>query len=154
MLTTVITIVPRYILINKLPFKIRVSQFKANEEIILEPGQRQWYNFKNTKKQADKKLTIGDEIGASMSAPFFLEDLDDFQLPYKTKVESNSEESNWYEPTKENKMTRCVRVRITSQDNATIFIYFQNPEMPEYSISNATTDYVRVRIKDKNEYFY
>jgi hypothetical protein len=144
-------------LVNKLPFKIRVSQFRANEKIILEPGQRRWYNFKNAKKQVDKKLTIGngiEEAETPMSAPFFLEDLNDFQLSYKSVVESNSEEPTWYEPRKENDMTRCVRVIITSQDDATLFIYFQNPEIPEYSVTNATTDYVTVKIKDKKEYFH
>lgn len=151
-----ITIVPRYILINKLPYPIRVSQFNANENIVLEPGQRSWYNFKNAKKQTDKKLTIGDflEDGDSpMSAPFLVEDLDDFQLPYKSVAAgaNTGGEPSWFEPSEANNMMKCVRVVVTTQDDASLFVYFQNPEMPEYSINNATTDYVIVRLKRSSE---
>ena len=154
MLTTVITIVPRFILINQLPFKIRFSQFNAKENLSLNPNERVWYNFKDYKKLTDKKLIIGDFVNDNdtrvFSEPFFLEDIDDFQISYKAKIESNSENPKWYEPTKENNMMRCVRVIITSQDDASIFIYFKNPTMPEYSILNETTKNLIITIKGPN----
>ena len=139
MLTTVITIVPRYILINQLPFKISFSQFNAKENLSLEPDERVWYNFKNIKKPTDKKLTIADFADNSdacvFSEPFFVEDIDDFQIPYKASKPSNNENPKWYEPTQENNIICCVRVIISSHDYENIFIYFQIPSMPEYTIS-------------------
>ena len=96
MLTTVITIVPRYVLINQLPFKISFSQFNAKENLSLGPDERIWYNFKDFKKPTDKKLIIADFADNNndcvFSEPFFVEDIDDFQIPYKASIEEEEEE--------------------------------------------------------------
>ena len=158
-LTTVITIIPRYILVNKLPFNLRVSQFKCNEEIIMEPGSRIRYNFEKPTKPSNKKIVIGDSLQENelsdtsqfLSLPFFLDDIADFQIPYKSQYIIDSENPLWHEPSKKNKGTRCVRVIVTSQDDATLFIYFQTPNLPEYTINNATMETVTISVKDSKK---
>lgn len=147
MLTTVITLVPRYILINKLPCQLRVSQFNSTQSITLDPNQRVAYNFKTPVNQLDKKIVIGDAADKElpMSRPFLLEDIADFQIPYRSQAVENPK---WHEPKGDNASTRCVRVVVTSQDEATLFAYFQEPEMPEYTINNGTMEFIHVELKD------
>ncbi len=159
-LTTVITIVPRYILINKLPYSIKVSQYNYLQNIVLQPDERYCYCFKNALIPVDKKLVIGDAAvqpaaaaagqSVPVSKPFYAEDLADFQLPYKSSVSRPlraDEMPDWHDPTEGNHFTRTVRVSVTSQDDATLFMLFQTPKQPEYTIKNATLDYVTVLIK-------
>ena len=79
--------------------------------------------------------------------PFLLEDIADFQIPYKSQPIKST---RWFDPRKDNQSTRCVRVIITSQDEATLFIYFQEPEMPEYTINNGTMEFIQVILDDTN----
>jgi len=152
-LTTVITIVPRYILVNKLPFTIRIGQHMEDNKISLGSNKRLCYNFKKETEPADKKITIGDIPWAGIkedlefSCPFLLEDIGDFQIVYKCLTGKDKSNPKWYEPSTSNNYMRSIHVSIVSQDEATLFVFFQMPEMPEYSITNNTLDEVRVRVK-------
>ncbi len=134
-LTTVVTIVPRYIMVNKMPHPILVSQIGSKQRVVLEPEKRFCYNFEHANKHSERKVAIGDPVpqGAEpkMSYPFFMEDIDDFQIPYSTESKEGGK-TEWHEPSKENGFVRCVRVSITSEDNATLFIFFQFPSIERF----------------------
>lgn len=155
-LTTVITIVPRYILINKLPFSLKLSQYNHRQNIILQPEEELTYHFKDGTRPIDKKIIIGDAVEEtkSMSKPFYTEDLADFELPYHTDIKKDKMDPQWHDPTESNNFTQTIRVSVTSQDDATLFIILQTPKNPEYTIKNATMDYVTVLVKGTDTYFY
>jgi hypothetical protein len=44
----------------------------------------------------------------------------------------------WFKPQQDNGNRRFVRVVVTTQDDATIFIMLCDPHMPEYEIHNQT----------------
>lgn len=156
-LTSVVTIVPRYILVNKLPFSIRVGQSGHKDRVLLKPSEKLCYNFKKSTKPADKKLVIGDipypELDEELpfSYPFCLEDIGDFQVSYKCFTGKDKGSPQWYEPSARNKYMRSVHVSVASQDDASLFIVFQAPAMPEYTITNSTLDAVKVLSKGAKE---
>ena len=128
-LTTVVSIVPRFIITNKLPFPINVTQYKSQEQnILIQPNQNICYNFRKVLNITDKKLCVREaKEGVSYSNPFFIEDLDDFQVPFKVPKEFSQEKGEWFEPTEQNGSHKSVRVSISSEDHATLFIAFSLP---------------------------
>jgi len=119
---------------------------------MLLPNENLCFNFKAAKKATEKRIVIRDvqEDEITPSAPFFVEDIAEFQIPYKCPV-GNYDETLWHEPNERNNYNRCVQVSVVSQDDATIFIFFQVPQMPEYTVNNITMDEIFIGIKGKKE---
>ena len=117
-------------MVNKLPFPLLVSQFNSQQKaLVLPPDKRICYNFENATKHGEKKVVIG-EVEKKVSQPFFVEDIDDFQLPYKAEIGGGEKQTKeWHEPGEHNGYYRCVRITVTSKDDATIFVFFQTPSM-------------------------
>lgn len=69
----------------------------------------------------------------------------------KDLVINDKQDKKWYEPSKLTQFRRFVRVIITTQDEATLFIVLCDPNMPEYRISNMTSKKVLVYQKDAKE---
>jgi len=105
------------------------------------------------------------------SSRFSIDDFEDFQISMKSSEKTNSEESKavafadsnnqeeeaegekkkelkWYEPSEINEFRRFVRVIITTQDEATLFIMLCDPNMPEYRIHNFSGRTVKVYQND------
>lgn len=53
-------------------------------------------------------------------------------------ISDNMRTSRWHEPSQLNHFRRFIKVSITSKDEATIFIVFTKPNMPEFRINNYT----------------
>ncbi len=161
-------------MVNKLPYPLMVRQHNSvRQEIILHPDEKFCYNFERAEEQSHKKIVIGDfgggreelkETPQKLSRPFLVEDIDDFQISYPSDF-WNPQWTGWNEPHKDNEFHRCVRVGVTSKDDATLFIFFQIPsirpaishsvEFPEYSVKNATGhETVVVNIMDTKTYFF
>ena len=118
-------------MVNKLPYPLMVCQYGSKtQELVLHPDQKICYNFERAEEESDKKIAIGDFGGGKeeqkMSRPFLIEDIDDFQVMYHSDFWHPSW-TGWNEPNKENEFHRCVRISVTSKDDATLFICFQIP---------------------------
>lgn len=46
--------------------------------------------------------------------------------------------SKWHSPSELNNFRRYIKVSITSEDEATIYIVFTQPSMPEFRLNNYT----------------
>eukprot|EP00831_Metopus_contortus_P008780 TRINITY_DN13378_c0_g1_i2.p2 TRINITY_DN13378_c0_g1~~TRINITY_DN13378_c0_g1_i2.p2 ORF type:complete len:237 (-),score=52.03 TRINITY_DN13378_c0_g1_i2:105-815(-) len=93
-LTTVITIVPRYIFVNNLSIPISFAQHnQKGQEVTLYPKDNICFNFFKAIEASERKIVIYDKPtfpkekkdAFSISSPFPIDDLDDFQVPYKAK---------------------------------------------------------------------
>jgi hypothetical protein len=76
------------------------------------------------------------------------EEDDEFKDCDQEEKDSKKDELKWYEPSELNEGRRFIRVIITTQDEATLFIMLCDPNMPEYRINNYTSRTVRVYQKD------
>jgi hypothetical protein len=107
------------------------------------------------------------------SSRFQIEDINDFQVSiraeanlghvlmanvYKQNNMSRSDslvsnqfvDSKWHSPSQFNNFRRYVKVSITSEDEATIYIVFTQPSMPEFRLNNFTfkkIDFYQASIK-------
>ena len=105
------------------------------------------------------------------SSRFSIDDFEDFQISIKsndiseddeeikevnlqhadnteTIEEGNMSKVKWHEPSKVNGYRRFIRVIITTQDEATLFIMLCDPNMPEYRIHNYSMKKVSIYQKD------
>lgn len=123
----------------------------------------------------DTNVTPYDEVGLTdWSSRFSVDDFEDFQISVQSKVESAEEESKqaaiqetdeiaeadiqdrnkeskWYEPSQLNHFRRFIRVIVTTQDEATLFVMLCNPNMPEYRVNNFTNKKVTIYQKDSKD---
>lgn len=89
----------------------------------------------------------------SWSSPFSIDDVGDFQVEFSSnmsKVNKKAPLSHlsmntsgrivraWHMPNENNYFKRLLRVIVTTQDDATIFIKICKPKFPEYYIYNDT----------------
>lgn len=104
------------------------------------------------------------------SSQFSIVDLVDFQVSFQSysgirssgaqslnmmqKVTSkNRYKTRWCDPNELNHFRRFIKVSVTAEDEATIFVVLTRPNMPEYSINNYTFQQVHFRQKGlKNDY--
>ena len=153
--TKFIKIVPRYILLNNLHEAIIFKQKNHTRQYVLEPQAKQIYNFED-KNDKDCFLMVrqkdDDESNTTIpnhpagnenmwSSPFSIEDIEDFQISFPSpdqRMSASTAFVKWYLPSSTNYHQRFIRVSINTQDDATIFIIFNNPKFPEYLIYNNT----------------
>ena len=126
-------------------------------------------------KELKDSLFKWEEINTTdWSSRFSIDDFEDFQVSVQSKIESEEEakenvispedeeeyaevipeanqDKKWYEPSKLTQFRRFIRVIITTQDEATLFIVLWDPNMPEYRINNLTGKKVLVYQKDAKE---
>ena len=83
--------------------------------------------------------------------------MEDFQISFKADIKTEEEnvvddeskediddEVRWNEPSHINEMRRFIRVIVTSEDEATIFIILWDPNLPEYRINNLSDKEITV----------
>ena len=70
------------------------------------------------------------------SAPFEIENIEDFQVCLKCVKGHKSKD--WSQPQEANNFHRYVRISISTENDATLFICFLRPKFPEYYIYNST----------------
>ena len=171
-LTTVVTIVPRYLFINQLENPIIISQFETSQNIILNPGKTPLaYQFQYVQKAENKKIiisqpqlpegstteTISTKQPSRWSKPFYIDNIDSFELQMpceKTAVAKQS--SEWHEPSEANNWMQCIRVTVSSSDEATLFVVFSTPNYHEFTICNNTDSEIKFNMKDikTDKYFF
>jgi hypothetical protein len=163
--TTSIKFVPRYVFVNhsSKPLILGQDHDKSMKQYYLNPGEECRYNFENKgdkdnyvkvresteKDKPNGKFLDYDKIDPiDWSSRFCIDDFEDFQISIKSEPNNQNEEIKeeteigkegklkWYEPSEINEFRRFVRVIITTQDEATLFIMFCDPNMPEYRIHN------------------
>ena len=158
-LTTVITIVPRYIFVNNLSIPISFAQHnQKGQDVTLLPKNNICFNFFKAIEASERKIVIFDKStfskekkdAFSTSRPFPIDDLDDFQVPYKAERE-NPNENNWCDPKKDNNMKRTVQVSINSTDDATLFITFSKPKYSDFNIRNLSSEIITTLVKETKE---
>ena len=167
--TTLVRVQPRYILTNYLDRPLLVRQSRKEGYVALKPTESLPYQFDNAK--VHPSIEVGMD-GVSWSSPFLLEIIEDFQVrfganPEEPKPEIKTAEVKrlsflrksmetesptdreagleWWKPTLSNDCQRYVRVIISTEDEATLFISFTNPTDPEFQLANMTTETVKVR---------
>lgn len=111
--TTIVTVVPRYIIVNQLEGSLVVKQRCHGSKQLLLKEQAQSYNFqtrgermimiRQVHKEEDARLALGgklfEDLGSDdhfWSSPFSIDDIDDFQVSFPT--DAASEEADWYLP--------------------------------------------------------
>lgn len=156
--TSIIHLMPRFIILNTLEFPIYIRQFhreKIGSVIQLNVSSTQSFQIEHYRNT--KMIQISAD-GEKWSSPFNIENLEDFQvrfpaLPsqylnenegsgidvFKNLLTKKTEE-DWYKPTKRNHFMHYVRVCIMTEDEATLFINFVRPKEPEFSIWNNTNE--------------
>ena len=73
-----------------------------------------------------------------------IEDVKDIESPVKANTK-------WHEPSVLNHFRKFIRVIITTQDEATLFIMICDPNMPEFRINNLSAKKVNVYQKDAKD---
>jgi len=165
--TVLVRVQPRFVVANYLAKAVLVRQTGRDAFIQVDPGAALPYQFENAKVRPSVEIGID---GSSWSSPFQLEVIEDFQVRFEDSPEEakpalhsvpsrftlfgkllsgeNSERDTkveWWKPSLANDCQRYVRVIISSEDEATLFINFTNPADPEFQLSNLTEETVRVR---------
>lgn len=166
--TVLVRIQPRFVVANYLEKAVFLRQTGKEAIIQIEPNQALPYQFENAKVQPAVEIGLHR---ASWSSPFQLEAIEDFQVRFSADPEEekprpllsesgrltlfgkllsgeNTEREKgkeWWMPTLANDCQRYVRVIISSEDEATLFINFTNPTDPEFQLYNLTDEPVRVR---------
>ena len=142
---------PRFILLNKLPYPIIISQCEIPfKKQVLEPYSKICYNFHNDSPMANKKMIIRDfapppeQVNPHWSSLFYIEDIDDFLLPFESNIPLTKDGIEWYEPKKANNNFKCIRVSIFSKDEATLYVMFSTPNSPDFIVRNETEEDVIV----------
>ena len=108
------------------------------------------------------------------SSRFSIDDFEDFQVSVQTtagpkEVDEESKDKpfeedevydsvldqnakiKWHEPSKLTQFRKFIRVIVTTQDEATMFIMMWDPNMPEYRINNRTNKKILVYQKDAKD---
>ena len=171
--TKVISIVPRYVIVNNTKQTIIVAQdhHKAANQIRIGPKDKKTYhfemkgsknNFIKIREWGDNEYSVAKTIpyneipSENWSSKFSIDDLEDFQVSFSASIRTDeenvsdedednaNEEAKWNEPSYINGMRRYVRVIITSEDEASIFIILWDPNMPEYRINNLTNNEITI----------
>ena len=122
------------------------------------------------------KIISYEDIGVTdWSSRFSIDDFEDFQVSVQSKIESQDDEESketvqdneeneninaifdlnnknkWHEPSKLTNYRKFIRVIVTTQDEATMFVMICDPNMPEYRINNKTGKKIIVYQKDAKD---
>eukprot|EP00347_Sterkiella_histriomuscorum_P017164 403350423 len=153
--TTLISVVPRFLIINQLGHPVVIKQRGCSSQVLM-INQQMPYNFeKNLNRQimirqppnmelkqfSIQKRLFQDQADDELqfwSQPFSIDDVEDFQISYPGQDIQEHHYDDWYMPKPENYYQRFVRVLVTTQNEASILIVLTNPVYPEYEIVNKT----------------
>ena len=159
--SVIVRIQPRFMVINSLPFAIYIRQNGKERITELATAGTIPYQLENAK--VGKAVQISSDQH-NWSSPFNIEDIDDLQVRFKgelsTKGTKNTEEfappkkaftlkmlekkEKWHKPTAANDYFWYVRVIVSTEDGATLFIRFVEPIDPEYLVWNKTTSPIQI----------
>lgn len=148
--TKIVTIVPRFIITNKLPFEIFIRQFTKNPENnsshIIKTDATQTYYLDNY--DISKQVQVSRN-NIDWSTNFNIQNIEDFQIKIKAKIDEYIENlsNEWYKPQFMNNYNHIVRVIVTTEDQATIIIILTTPIEPEFAINNRTDEPIKLKQK-------
>lgn len=156
--SVIVNIQPRFMVINSLPFLIYVRQDgKERVEEFAGPDAAP-YQLENAKVGKAVQISCDKQ---SWSSPFNIEDIDDLQVRFKgavtvvgtaqgvpeeikpvakqfTGLKMLRQTEIWHKPSLANDYFHYVRVAVSTEDSATLFVRFMEPIYPEYLIWNKT----------------
>ena len=147
----IIKIVPRFVVINYLDFKIYLKQLcKISTRIVeVEPGKHIFYQFDDIEQGSVVQVS---EDKLQWSGPFDLSVFDDFQVRFKAaprdipaKTNIFAFDSYWYLSCPRNHLYFYIRVNVTSDDEACIRITFSLPLIPAFRIYNSLQEPLLVK---------
>jgi len=139
--SVVVTIQPRFLLTNYLDLPLYMRQYEREYISTLQSKETAPYQLENTKLGKAVQVSC-DQI--NWSSPFLLEDIDDLQIRFKSRVAeiggySETDVWAWCRASPANDYYHYVRVIISTEDEATLFVSFTHPIDPEYVVWNMTT---------------
>lgn len=138
--SVIVTIQPRFLITNYLDFPLYLRQYEREHTSTLQSKETAPYQLENSK--LGKAIQVScDQI--NWSSPFLLEDIDDLQIRFKSRVAeiggySEHDSRTWCRASPANSYYHYVRVIISTEDEATLFVSFTHPIDPEYVIWNMT----------------
>jgi hypothetical protein len=169
MKSSIIHIVPRFIVLNHLGYPIHVRQYipdrESSKRVMLEDSESVAYQLDDFNLR--KSIQVSAD-GTQWSSPFDIEKFEDFQIrfpglpdqyipkyEYKgldvlKKLLGKNIKNDWYKPQELNNYTHFARVCVISEDEATIFINLVSPKDPEFVVCNMTDSPLSVRQLDCN----
>ena len=101
--------------------------------------------------QVSVQSAVRDDVDQVDKSEDVKEDVLEAEDQDKDFVINDKQDKKLYELSKLSQFSRFVRIIITTQDEATLFIVLCDPNMPEYRISNMTSKKVLVYQKDAKE---
>lgn len=162
--SSIIHIVPRFIVLNHLGFPIQVRQYipdrPSSNKVVLGDSESVAYQLDDF--NLSKSIQVSAD-GTHWSSPFDIEKFEDFQIrfpglpdqyipeyEYKglevlKKLLGKNIKNDWYKPQRLNNYTHFARVCVISEDEATIFINLVSPKDPEFVVWNMTDSPLTVR---------
>jgi vacuolar protein sorting-associated protein 13A/C len=135
--TKLVQLLPRFILNNSLDSPIYVRQFEQTRVITIQAKTKQVLNL--TEPTAKRSIQISED-SKSWSSPFNIEEVEDFVM----KVTSSARGTEWHEPGPHNYFQRFLRLAVSTQNDATLFINVLTPSDPEFMISNLTNETLEI----------
>lgn len=150
-LTKVIKIQPRFVIANRLDFKIYLKQnLKKKGKRIVEIDSDQWVNYQLDDYFEGCNVVISEDK-CQWSGPFSLNDIEDFQVRFKASPREVPKKQNifakdpfWYLSCPKNQMFYYVQVHVAIETDACINIVFSNPYSPSFQINNSTSEPIEV----------
>lgn len=150
-MSKIIKIVPRFIIVNYLDFKIYIRQHcKSTTRIVeIESNKNIQYQFDDIEHGS---LLQVSEDKLQWSGPFDSTVFEDFQIRFKAaprpippKENIFAFDSFWYLPCVKNHLFFYIRVCVSSEDDACIKVTFSLPLIPAFKIHNSLSDTLQVK---------
>ena len=150
-----ITFAPRFMIWNYLDFPISVKQYNSPNSNSIRVDDKSESEFNSVVYSLDdysisKAIMIScDE--KNWSGPFNIETIEDFQIRVTDlknirRSTIRSADIEWYLPSNRYHL-RFIRIKISSEDEATIHIAIMNPKDPDYRVVNKTDHSLLLRQK-------
>ena len=98
----------------------------------------------NEEKESNLLLNKSKIKEHEWSQSFKISDIADFQIATEGGVEESKDGEKWYLPVKYNGYKRFIRVMVTTQDEATLFIVFSDPYKPDCIVRNLTNEKIEI----------
>ena len=153
--TKIIKFLPRFIVSNHLGFSIFIRQFNMNSTFrIVKAETNESIHYQLDDSNSNNFIQISEDE-QQWSSPFFLNNVDNFLIKFKSKLTKLSSEkySQWYLPTSSNNMFFYARVQISTENQASINIAIKIPEYPDFKIYNNTSQTIYIlQVKCKTNY--
>lgn len=137
--STIIHIYPRYVLRNAFDFPLFIRQRGLQEVISLPSGSALEYQLQNS--LLNRQIELSSDSNC-WSSPFSLDEIEDFQVRCLSKATEN--EGKWWQSSAANGYMTYIRVVISTETEATLFLSFLPPTEAEIVINNESEEEVRV----------